>query len=38
MTSEELKQLLDEKYTEYCRSDFFIGTDPIQITKMFDEK
>ena len=38
MTSEELKQLLDEKYTEYCRSDFFIGTDPIQIPKMFEDK
>ena len=33
-----LKQLLDEKYIEYCRSDFFIETDPIQIPKLFEEK
>ncbi|WP_294141087.1 TIGR02757 family protein [uncultured Sanguibacteroides sp.] len=33
-----LKQLLDEKYVEYCRSDFFIETDPIQIPKLFEEK
>lgn len=38
MTSTELKRLLDEKYLEYCNSDFFIGTDPIQIPKMFEEK
>lgn len=38
MNKEEIKQLLDEKYMEYCNSDFFIGTDPIQIPKMFEEK
>ena len=38
MTPTELKRLLDEKYLEYCRSDFFIETDPIQIPKMFEEK
>lgn len=34
----ELKQLLEEKYREYCRSEFFIETDPIQIPKMFERK
>lgn len=38
MTRQEIKQLLDEKYLEYCNSDFFIGTDPIQIPKMFEVK
>lgn len=38
MNNSEIKQLLDEKYTEYCQSDFFIETDPIQIPKMFEEK
>lgn len=38
MTSEEIKQLLDEKYTAYCQSEFFIHTDPIQIPKQFEEK
>lgn len=38
MTSGEIKALLDEKYLEYCNSDFFIETDPIQIPKMFEEK
>lgn len=38
MTTQEIKKLLDEKYLEYCRSDFFIQTDPIQIPKMFEEK
>ena len=38
MTSKEIKQLLDEKYNEYCRSDFFIETDPIQIPKTFENK
>lgn len=38
MTSLEIKQLLDEKYQEYCHSDFFIHTDPIQIPKLFEEK
>lgn len=38
MTQEEIKQLLDEKYLEYCHSEFFIHTDPIQIPKMFEEK
>lgn len=38
MTPEEIKQLLDEKYLEYCNSEFFIHTDPIQIPKMFEEK
>lgn len=33
-----LKTLLDEKYTKYCKSDFFIETDPIQIPKMFEDK
>ena len=30
MTQKEIKQLLDEKYLEYCNSEFFIYTDPIQ--------
>lgn len=38
MGDRELKQLLDEKYLEYCKSDFFIETDPIQIPKCFEEK
>lgn len=38
MNNQEIKQLLDEKYLEYCNSDFFIATDPIQIPKMFEEK
>ncbi len=38
MTSKEIKQLLDEKYIAYCRSDFFIKTDPIQIPKLFESK
>lgn len=38
MTQQEIKQLLDEKYLEYCHSGFFIHTDPIQIPKMFEEK
>lgn len=38
MERPEIKQLLDEKYREYCRSEFFIETDPIQIPKMFEEK
>ena len=38
MTQKEIKQLLDEKYLEYCNSEFFIHTDPIQIPKMFEEK
>lgn len=38
MNTQEIKQLLDEKYLEYCNSDFFIETDPIQIPKMFEEK
>lgn len=38
MNPQEIKQLLDEKYEEYCRSDFFIETDPIQIPKMFETK
>lgn len=38
MTGLEIKQLLDEKYLEYCNSEFFIHTDPIQIPKMFEEK
>lgn len=38
MTQEEIKQLLDEKYLEYCNSDFFIHTVPIQIPKLFEEK
>lgn len=35
---DSIKKLLDEKYLEYCNSDFFIETDPIQIPKMFGEK
>ena len=31
MFSKDLKQLLDEKYLEYNKSEFFIETDPIQI-------
>lgn len=38
MNLPDIKQLLDEKYLEYCRSEFFIDTDPIQIPKMFEEK
>ena len=38
MNLPEIKPLLDEKYLEYCKSDFFIETDPIQIPKMFEEK
>lgn len=38
MNKIEIKQLLDEKYEEYCQSDFFIETDPIQIPKMFEDK
>lgn len=38
MERQEIKQLLDEKYTAYCQSDFFIDTDPIQIPKMFEQK
>ena len=38
MNKQELKELLDEKYKEYSRSDFFIETDPIQIPKLFEEK
>lgn len=38
MFSKELKQLLDEKYLEYNKSEFFIETDPIQIPKCFEEK
>lgn len=38
MNDSEIKQLLDEKYLEYCNSDFFIDTDPIQIPKQFEEK
>ncbi len=35
--NENLKQLLDQKYYEYSRSDF-IAEDPIQIPKMFSVK
>ena len=38
MDTKEIKQLLDEKYLEYCKSEFFIETDPIQIPKLFEEK
>lgn len=38
MNKVEIKRLLDEKYREYCLSDFFIETDPIQIPKMFEAK
>lgn len=38
MNDKEIKTLLDEKYLEYCKSDFFIETDPIQIPKMFEDK
>ncbi|MFR6543832.1 MAG: DUF2400 family protein, partial [Butyricimonas virosa] len=38
MFSKDLKQLLDEKYLEYNKSEFFIETDPIQIPKCFEEK
>lgn len=38
MNRKEIKQLLDEKYLEYCNSEFFIHTDPIQIPKIFEEK
>lgn len=35
---EAIRQLLEDKYREYCRSEFFIDTDPIQIPKMFEQK
>lgn len=38
MDIKEVKQLLDEKYLEYNKSEFFIATDPIQIPKCFEEK
>ena len=38
MNHSDIKQLLDEKYLEYCRSEFFVHTDPIQIPKMFERK
>lgn len=38
MKPEDIKNLLDEKYREYCRPEFFTETDPIQIPKMFEEK
>lgn len=38
MNSAEIKQLLDEKYLEYCKSEFFVETDPIQIPKLFEDK
>lgn len=38
MNDSEIKQLLDEKYLEYCQAGFFIPTDPIQIPKMFESK
>lgn len=38
MKPEDIKNLLDKKYREYCRSEFFTETDPIQIPKMFEEK
>lgn len=38
MNELDIKQLLDEKYQEYCHSDFFVHTDPIQIPKLFEEK
>lgn len=38
MNPTEIKQLLDEKYLEYCKSDFFVETDPIQIPKLFEDK
>ncbi|MCF8277540.1 MAG: TIGR02757 family protein [Flavobacteriales bacterium] len=37
MTTEEIKQLLDDKYEQYCHSDF-IETDPISIPHLFEEK
>lgn len=37
MTDAEIKQLLDEKYEEYCSVDF-IGPDPISIPHLFEEK
>lgn len=38
MEKEEIKELLEDKYREYCRSDFFVITDPIQIPKLFEQK
>ena len=38
MEKEEIKELLEDKYREYCRSDFFVITDPIQIPKLFVQK
>jgi len=37
MTEAEIKQLLDEKYEEYCSVDF-IESDPISIPHQFEEK
>ncbi len=38
MNEHALRQLLEEKYREYCKADFFIETDPIQIPKLFETK
>ena len=38
MEKEEIKELLEDKYREYCRGDFFVITDPIQIPKLFEQK
>ena len=37
MTHHEIKQLLEEKYLEYCAPDF-IGLDPICIPHLFEER
>lgn len=37
MTETELKELLEEKYLQYCKSEF-IESDPIQIPHLFEDK
>ena len=37
MTRKEIKELLDEKYLEYCTPDF-IALDPISVPHLFEEK
>lgn len=38
MDFNRIYELLEEKYAEYSRSEYFIETDPIQIPKIFDKK
>ncbi len=38
MNIEEIKQLLESKYKQYCNYSFFVETDPIQIPKQYSKK